>query len=255
MCRPDFFDVTYEINPWMKIGSVSKLKAQKQWANLAKIYEELGIEVAVIEPNKKYPDMVFATDQGIYHGKSFALSNFRYEERKGESAIYKIWLEENGYQIKYVDNRIFFEGGDCVMLGDKLILGYGFRSDLKAAKEIEKLLNLEVVPINLTNEKYYHLDTALFALNSETLFYVPSAFEASEILILSKLANLIPIDEEEGLHFTANAIVTNGHVVMTPNNPRMKKEIEKLSYKVIEVDISEFLKSGGGIHCLTLVLE
>lgn len=35
MCRPDFFNVSYEINPWMsKTIQVDQLKALKQWEKL-----------------------------------------------------------------------------------------------------------------------------------------------------------------------------------------------------------------------------
>lgn len=255
MCRPDYFDIVYEINPWMKVCSVSILKAQEQWSNLAQIYQDLEIEVKVIEPNIDFPDMVFATDQGIIKRDIFISGNFRFVERQGESELYKEWLLQNGYIINHTQKDVCFEGGDCVMIGDKMVFGYGFRSDLQAAKEIEKILDIEVIPIKLINYRFYHLDTALFSLNSNTLFYVESAFERKSLELLSEKANLISIDEAEANNFAANSMVTNGHVIMTANNLKMKKDIEDQGYKVIEVDVSEFLKSGGGIHCLTLVLE
>lgn len=255
MCQPTYFDVTYEINPWMKKGSVNIEAAKKQWQKLVDVYQNLGIEVAEIEPQKDYPDMVFATDQGISINGNFILSNFRFDQRRGESGFYENWLRKNGHIVKRINDEVFFEGGDAVMFGKKLILGHGFRTDQFAATKIEELLQIEVIPIKLIDDKFYHLDTALFTLNDKTLFYVPSAFEEKELSKLSQIAKLIPIDEREAMHFAANSLVTNGHVIMTPDNPKMKKEIEKQNYKVIEVDISEFLKSGGGLHCLTLVLD
>jgi arginine deiminase len=35
----------------------------------------------------------------------------------------------------------------------------------------------------------------------------------------------------------------------------IKQKIESFGYQTIEVNISEFMKSGGGIHCLTFELE
>ena len=84
MCRPLYYSISYTINPWMIPGSENKSIAQTQWEKLVATYQKLGIKVSLIDQKEGLPDMVFATDQGIIHGKKVYMSNFRYKERQGE---------------------------------------------------------------------------------------------------------------------------------------------------------------------------
>src|SRR5260221_14678316 len=89
MCNPLYFVVEHVYNPWMKPGSVDTKKSQRQWNELKKIYEQLDIEVLVIDQVKGINDMVFATDQGIVKDGEVLLSNLRVDLRKPERAHYK----------------------------------------------------------------------------------------------------------------------------------------------------------------------
>ena len=47
MCEPKFFDVNYEINPWMKsqIHRVNTSLAQQQWLKLHDILSKLNCDI------------------------------------------------------------------------------------------------------------------------------------------------------------------------------------------------------------------
>ena len=63
MCPPEYFAVTYAINPWMRPDSpVDAGRAMRQWTALQAMYEALGHSVATIEPVAGLPDMVFAAN-------------------------------------------------------------------------------------------------------------------------------------------------------------------------------------------------
>ena len=59
----------------------------------------------------------------------------------------------------------------------------------------------------------------------------------------------------EARRFACNSVVIDRHVVMNANCPVVKAELQARGYQVHEVDVSEFLKAGGGPKCLTLFLE
>ena len=61
MCRPEYFEVNYTGNAFMKSneGHTDKKLALKQWEELKAIYENLGFEVLTIEPVPGLVDMVF----------------------------------------------------------------------------------------------------------------------------------------------------------------------------------------------------
>ncbi len=257
MCKPIHFSVDYHINPWMKIGSVDKAKALSQWNKLVKSLQKQNIETKVIEQKRGFPDMVFAADQAVIKNKDLVLSNFHYEERRNEVNEYLPWLEKENFTIYKLPRKCFFEGsGECIWYGNILFVGTGFRNSSTACKFLSRFLGVETVCLELVSPYFYHLDTCLFVLNNETAFYYPSAFSKRSQNVLKKLVkNLIPFEISEAKNFAANSFVTDHHVIAQKGNKSFLKEVENLGYKVIELDVSEFMKSGGGIHCLIQTLE
>ena len=78
MCAPTYFDIEYEINPWMHVADQpSDLTAEQQWQKLHDLYvNELGWNVQLINPVKHLPDMVFATDCCLMIDGKIMLSSF-----------------------------------------------------------------------------------------------------------------------------------------------------------------------------------
>ena len=69
MCSPDFFDVEYEINPWMHVENpVNVQLARVQWHRLYETYAKVGWEVRLIDPVEHLPDMVFTANGGLVIG-------------------------------------------------------------------------------------------------------------------------------------------------------------------------------------------
>jgi len=254
MCRPNYFRVDYSINPWMKIGSVNQPNAVVQWGKLVNEYQKLGLEVSIIDQVEKFPDMVFVADQGILIDNStILLSRFRYQERKDESEVYSKWYQDNGYTVKRLPENLYFEGnGELQRWRDILLIGTGFRTTEHAAHTVGKILSREVMSLELIDERFYHLDTCLMVLNSDTVFYYPSAFSLKSISDLqSRIPNLVEINDQDVINFALNSVVVESTVVMQVGSIEMRAKINELGYRVIDLDVSEFIKAGGGAHCLT----
>ena len=258
MCKPLYFsELNYVINPWMKPGTINESATMSEWWKLVDIYKKLAIQVEIIDQAHGVPDMVFATDQGIVRGNHVLLSRFWYDERKKESVYYEQWFEKNSYKITYLPSGVYFEGnGDSCFWHDKLLIGLGFRADDYTCQAVGKLLDIEVVPLEITDPKFYHLDVGFFPLNDDTAFYYPKAFSAQSREVLQKLIpNLLELTKEEANGFCANSIVTGNTVIHQKGNIPFNHKLKELGYNSLEVDMSEFMKSGGGIHCLTNILE
>lgn len=256
MCEPRFFQVQYEINPWMKIGSIDPKKAFKQWEELYKTYLKMGIAVDLIEPQSHLPDMVFSADQGLVKKKTVIISNFHYPQRRKEAVFYENWYKNNSFDIRKISENLFFEGsGESLWWGEKLFVGKGFRNSEGIELKLKEALGVEAVALELINPYFYHLDTCLFPLNKDTVFYYPEAFSSQSLETLKKIVpDLIPIEKKEAFNFAANSILTDHHVVTEAGNPRFKGKLKAYGYEIVEVDVSEFFKAGGGIHCLTGVV-
>lgn len=253
LCRPNHFQIEYVINPWMKVGEVDPGKAMSQWEALVNLYKDLHVTVSIIDQEVGLPDMVFAADQGISLGNQWLLANFRYSQRQGESTIYAKYLEDLGKEVCRLPEGLYFEGGgEAVWYGDTLLLGNGFRSSVQATDFIGNTFGKEVLSLDLIDEQFYHLDTCLFVLNRETIFYYPPAFtENSRKVLVGRVKNLIELSEQEVMSFAANSVVIEDNVIHQKGSETFAEAITKLGYHSRPVDVSEFLKAGGGIHCLT----
>ena len=169
MCPPDHFAIEYEINPWMnvRVGSDDNL-ARQQWTALYRALEGLGVSVELIESIPGLPDLVFTANAGLVYHELFIGSRFRYGVRQGEAPYFESWARKQGFQVVELPTGYNFEGaGDALFCGDTLIGGYRFRSDVKSHHWIGERLGVEVLPLELIDPRFYHLDTCFCPLASD----------------------------------------------------------------------------------------
>lgn len=260
LCRPTYFRVDYAINPWMQIGSVDLNLAQRQWETLVQAYQATGVQVAIIEQQPDVPDMVFAADQAIWlEPKTFLLSSFRYQERQKETQYYKEWFLKQGYTLKLIEEPgIYFEGnGDCLLWKKGVyFMGVGYRNSQASDQMLQAVTGQQFLPLKLVSEKFYHLDTCLCVVNETTALYYPPAFDAEGIALLqASFPTLIEVATVEAENFALNSVVCGNSVLIQKGNALTNNHLIKLGLQRVELDLGEFVKSGGGIHCLGQVLE
>ncbi len=257
LCKPTHFTVEYVINPHMQPYAVDSDKALKQWQKLTGILKDLGIKVEVIEQQPDVPDMVFATDQGIVRDGAILLANFRYSQRKKERIYYRDWFREHGFRTRSLSNIFPFEGGDTLFCGDMLFVGTGFRASVSSCEELANKLQIDVIPLRLVDPYFYHLDMAFLPINADTAFYYPPAFSQNSQNLLKRLIpNLYELSREAVEAYAANSFVSGRDIIIATKTPKtFRNDLKKLGLRIHEVDVSEFKKAGGGIHCLINVLE
>lgn len=259
MCAPDHYDVDYVINPWMEgnVHKSSRDRAVEQWQKLHYILKDNAI-VDLVAPEKGWPDMVFTANAGLVLGDSVVLSRFLHKERQGEEPYFKKWFESKGYTVYELPQELPFEGaGDALFdrEGRWLWAGYGFRSELDSHPYIAEWLDIEVLPLRLMDERFYHLDTCFCPLTGGYLLYYPPAFDGySNRLIEMRVPaeKRIAISEPDAVNFACNAVNINQTLVMNLVSAELKQRLASVGFTVIETPLTEFLKAGGAAKCLTL---
>jgi len=256
MCPPKYFGVNYEINPWMHIENQPDPElAQKQWEDIKGNFENLGVEVDVIDAQEGCPDMVFVANAGIPAGDKFILSNFTHPERKAEVKYFEDFFSKK-FEVISLPEEVKFEGqGDAFFVEKKLFLGQGFRSSKKAKEEIKKHLpdDFEVIHMNLINPNFYHLDTALAHIGDGNFLAVKSAFSDESLKELEKHGNIIYLSEKDADSFAANCIIYKKNILLNNATKELEEKLKNLGFSIIRSGASEFLKSGGAVRCLSLV--
>ena len=258
MCPPDYFGIEYEINPWMnRQRQVNHEEAVRQWEGLTSALKFAGAKLELLEPVKGLPDLVFTANAALIYKKIAVLSRFRHEQRQGEEPINETWLSENEFSVLQMPSDRYFEGaGDALFVGDTLFAGYSKRSDALSEQQLGELLGCRVIPLELTDDYFYHLDTCFCPISSDTAIYYPPAFDEYARKVLPQLVpNLIPLVREEAQSFAANAVVVGKTVVTNIGCARLHTELRLQGYEPVETPLDEFVKAGGSAKCLTLRLD
>jgi N-dimethylarginine dimethylaminohydrolase len=257
MCPPEHFTVQYGINPWMDPSRpVDAARAMTQWHNLRETFTRLGHQVRTISPEPGLPDMVFAANGGTVIGGQVRGARFRYPQREPESAAYLRWFRRNGFPAAVRPRSVNEGEGDIVFAGHAVIAGYGFRSDEAAAQQVAGLFGLPVVSVRLVDPRFYHLDTALCVLDADTAAYYPAAFDdAARAALASLFAELIEAKDTDAEVLGLNAVSDGRHVVLPAQADGLAAQVAAAGFEPVPVDVSEFLKAGGGPKCCTLELR
>jgi N-dimethylarginine dimethylaminohydrolase len=257
MCRPDHFEVSYSINAWMDPDKpTDRALALAQWESLRTLFVELGHDVRTIDATPGLPDMVFAANGALVVDGKALISRFRHPERQAEARLWATWFREQGY-ADVVQAAFTIEGeGDYVTTGRALLAGNGFRSDPRSQAEAEALFGRPVAGLKLVDPRFYHLDTALAALDDDEIVYYPGAFDTDSLRVLENLfPDAVLADEEDALVFGLN-LVSDGHNVVLPEPATsLAGRLRAHGFRTHHVDLSELLKAGGSVKCCTLEIR
>jgi len=262
MCPPKLYDVNYVINPWMEgnVHRASRRQATAQWEQLYLALVRLAC-VELVEPQPGSPDMVFTANAGLVHQGVVALSSFLHPERQGEEPHFRKWFDDSGFTVREIPRASPFEGeGDALFEADssRLWAGHGPRTRQASHRYLSETWNVEIISLRLIDSRFYHLDTCFCPLFGGFLMYFPAAFDAES---LARIENCypqekrIPVSEPDALRFACNAVNVGRVVLMNEVSRALRERLESLGFKVVQVQLSEFLKAGGAAKCLVLRLS
>jgi lysine-ketoglutarate reductase/saccharopine dehydrogenase-like protein (TIGR00300 family) len=261
MCAPRFYGVEYVINPWMEgnVGRARRAVAAAEWQALERA---LAVHAAVdlVDAAPGLPDMPFSANAGLVHEDVFVPSRFRFAERQPEVAHYAEWFRQRRYRVVELPGQVTFEGeGDALFQpGEPLVWGgYGVRTSLQAYRHLAELLDVEVVPLRLVDERFYHLDTCFCPLEGGRVVYYPNAFDRDSLEAIAArvpLENRLEVDAADALSFACNAVAIDGVFIANAASPTLEARLAAWGYAVVVCPVPEFLLAGGGVKCLTLHL-
>jgi len=262
MCPPNYFDITYEINPWMNLGiKAEPCKSLNQWQNLYNKLRDLDVQVELIKPQVGLPDLVFI-DAGFLYKNIFIPSNFKFLERQGESQHFENWFGQNGYKIIKLDTKYKFEGhGDNLWAGsNKVFVGYGFRSYKESFIQIKELIakhskenvDFEIIPVRLVDSRFYHLDTCFCPLNQNLALINSKAIDPDSLKAIEAKIETIEVSQKDCLNFACNSLVLGKKVILTEGSKNTANKLVKKGFEPHFIDVSEFMKSGGACKCLCM---
>jgi N-dimethylarginine dimethylaminohydrolase len=239
--------------------------AVEQWRSLHEHIIRCDAQVSLLTPVEGLPDLVFTANAAMIYAHRTdelvrplaLLSRFRHRQRQGEEPFNRRWFAEHGFEIVDVPENFSFEGaGDALFCGDTLYAGYRMRSDAAGHQKIGKLIGCRVIPVELIDARYYHLDTCFCPLaDGEAIWYPPAFDEYGQSAIRNHVPSLIEAGREEAERFACNAVVIGKHVITNTGCGRLHAELQSRGYTPIATPLDEFVKAGGSAKCLALRLD
>ncbi len=268
MCRPDNFDVFYEINPWMHAAvKPDTEKAIGQFEGLVTALRAAGAELEFQPSVPGLPDLVFTANAGIVNGRQFVPASFRHAERQGETPHDEEWFQSHGWSLSRLPAGLCHEGaGDALPFqvpdgkgdpaGMVLVSGYRFRSDFASHAPLSQLVGAPVLSVELVDERLYHLDLTFCPLDDRHAIVAPLGLDTYGLAVLKELVpEPLLLEDEEAEAFVANSVVIGSNIVMPSCPVRVGRILESWGYEISVAPVGEFLKAGGGCRCLTLALD
>jgi N-dimethylarginine dimethylaminohydrolase len=238
---------------------------RKQHDDLAQIYKDYGIKVYYVEeqrvdrPNAVYcRDLMFMTPEGAIITRP-GMAARRGEERYIAQTLVKIGVPI----VRTINGDGIFEGANAMWVDRKtVILATSSRTNRSGYEQVEYELKRMGVQDILHMQIPYsniHIDGLLnFASNDVVMVHaqqVPydicDALKRKGIKIL-EAPSTKEVVETLGCNFVA---IKPGLVVQPANNPLCKEMLENNGIKVISLEMSEFLKGRGAVHCSTAFLK
>ena len=246
---------------WIEKGENDSARetAMKEWGAFKQAYIDNGIEVVEVEADPNQPLMVFARDFGGCVSEGVIMGYFREPVRRAESALYEAKLKEEGVPVICRVTAGNFEGGDFWMLDEyTLAIGVVDRTSWAAIEHMQQQMarfgyNVIGVPCPPEN---LHLDMC-FNIVADKVCLAATEQLPYEFLKMLKKRNFEIIDVPSELVFRHGCNVQalgNGKVMCVKNNRSVNEKMAALGLELVEVDLVEILKAGGGPHCMTFPL-
>ena len=271
MCPPAYYTVRDVKNPFMRDApAVNRECAARQWEAVREAFARAGVATLTIDPVEDFEDMVFAANQvfvgrGARHPRFIVPSRMRYASREREVPYYVAWFARRGFDV--VDLQLdasageFLEGhGDLIWHpgAPRVWAGFGFRSSKAGVERFAKAMEperIEVIPLELIDPTFYHLDTCFATLNADAALIYPGAFAPESLELLRANWRLHEMTKADALQFACNGVVANGYFIAGHVSPWLEGVLASEGLRPAIVDTSEFEKAGGSVFCMKTFVD
>ena len=252
---------------WLWDGTPDVEQAKADFREFRETLENEGVETHLLgDAYEGKAKQYFMRDQSIVTPAGAIVGRMALEQRKGEERPVMQRLVELGIPIiSMVHGTGTFEGGNFFWIDETTaIVGEGVRTNFEGIDQVRQTLEkqgVEVLEASVpsyldTVAGYVHLDVSLNILDDDLAVVYP---EGLPYWVLEYLAErdfeLVEISREEQKHMGTNMLPLEPRkVVAASGNRETKALLEDHGVEIIEVEMDELIKGGGGPRCSTLEL-
>jgi dimethylargininase len=208
----------------------------------------LGLDVEELPAAEDFPDSIFVEDPALAFGEGAIVLKPAAPSRAGEAALITPVLEHSFERVLRMKGPGHADGGDVLVLPDKVLIGLSGRTDREGAAElIDLLVQLgKKAEIAETPPGVLHFKTGCSLIDEETIFALPqmagaSAFEGLRVV-------LVPEGEEKA----ANKLRIRDAALIAAHFPKSREVIESFGIRTIALDVAQIGLIDAGLSCMSL---
>lgn len=237
-------------NAWMSHGDppIDQWLACQQWMDLYEFIAGRAL-VYILPGHDDLQDLPFVANLGCYLPHMIAdvivLANFTSVPRKGEEEVGKRFFKSFRYIVE--QPPFCFEGeADLKWVRDNIYVGgIGQRSTRTAFQWMRKRYDMEIIEVELTDPKLYHLDTVFLPLGPRAAMVNSSAISGDDIQKLADIVEIVSVPAKHKYDGWTNGYMLGGRLLSGASSLHGAKYF----------DLSEFEKSGADLSCLLMHLN
>jgi N-dimethylarginine dimethylaminohydrolase len=253
-------------------------KVVKQHESLVDILKEEGVTVEDMKaptgargPYSQLVGLWGTRDYGFVVDGGAIVNRTSLAWDRGAEVYWAKRVMELGCPILYtVHGSGTIEGGNVVWLDPTHVcIGRSIRTNQDGIDQTSIILrsvgveDIRVVPLPGWLEKidwpaggFAHLDCVFGYVDSGLALVYPPGLPFDFLEYLMQIGiNIIEVSPEEGRNYACNTLALEpGKILMLEGFENSRKKLEKEGVDVIPVEMTEFIKAGGGPHCATAPL-
>ncbi|MFC7785754.1 MULTISPECIES: dimethylarginine dimethylaminohydrolase family protein [unclassified Rossellomorea] len=227
--------------------------AVQQHKNFVDTLEKNGSEVIHLQPSPEFNEQVFTRDIGFTIHDQFFVASMNTDVRRGEVKTLKNWLETN--DVPYHELLHSIEGGDVLVDEQNIWIGVSGRTNQLAIQSLRNQLPQYTVHELPLKEGILHLDCVFTIISEGWALVYPPAFSKEDLEKIKLHYNIITVTDDEQFQMGPNVLaIGDGKIISLTLNQDLNERIRSKGFDVIELDLSEIIKSGGSFRCCTLPL-
>jgi N-dimethylarginine dimethylaminohydrolase len=255
-----------------------RAKAHEQWDALKAALEKHGANTLILPPDPVLLDGPFTADASLSHIRAdgthvVLMSRFSNQIRAPEVTAHMRVIAAQFPDAQFVPHDHACEGtGDNLYDMHRQCYWSGFtanpspetaasgRSDQRAHRTLQQATGARVIGLEV-KAPFYHLDTTFAPLPKGHILASREGLQDAswEMMVreafaphgLDAATHLIEVDKADTYAFGCNVVALGEVLIMPVISDGLRRRIETAGYQVEMVDISQFTKAGGAVHCLT----
>ena len=288
------FSLSAEIvnNAWMGDMSEAERRVDRSRAfdQFMALYRAIS-ETAIVYLLPSWPglqDQPYVANLGVVlpggPQPTVVISRFRSEPRRGEAEVGRRFFELMRFEVaappaftgvqEVGGEEIFFEGeADLKYLCDNVFVGaHGIRTSRSAHRWFADTFGIKVIPLELPNERQYHLDCCVLPLSPRAAIVCTAGIDRATVSEIERHVEIVDVPGDAGMHGATNCLLCGGKLLYMTNIDELSRTHEhyagekakidyletlcsRVSVEPRSIDLSEFAKSGADLSCMVMHLN